>query len=78
MENSTSGNNNKKNTNKYDNIICILRICNGMRITNGEIKISRLKAILKKYVLRAVLKDVRLCMFLIYAERLFHSLGAAD
>ena len=60
MENSTSGNNNNKNTNKYDNIICILRIYNGMRITNGEIKISRLKAILKKYVLRAVLKDVRL------------------
>ena len=61
MENSTSGNNNnKKNTNKYDNIICILHIYNGMRITNGEIKISRLKAILKKYVLRAVLKDVRL------------------
>ena len=60
MENSISGNNNKKNTNKYDNIICILRIYNGMRITNGEIKISRLKAILKKYVLSAVLKDVRL------------------
>ena len=60
MENSTSGNNNKKNTNKHDNIICILRIYNGMRFTNGEIKISRLKAILKKYVLRAVLKDVRL------------------
>ena len=34
-----------------------------MRITNGEIKISQLKAILKKYVLRAVLKDVRLCFF---------------
>ena len=60
MENSTSGNNNKKNTNKYEIIICILRIYHGMRITNGEIKISRLKAILKKYVLRAVLKDVRL------------------
>ena len=61
MENSTSGNNNNnKNTNKYDNIICILRIYNGMRITNGEVKISQLKAILKKYFLRAVLKDVRL------------------
>ena len=31
-----------------------------MRIRNGEIKISQLKAIFKKYVLRAVLKDVRL------------------
>ena len=31
-----------------------------MRITNAEKKISQLKAILKKYVLRAVLKDVRL------------------
>ena len=31
-----------------------------MRITNGDKKISQLKAILKKYVLRAVLKDVRL------------------
>ena len=49
-----------------------------VRITNGEIKISQLKAILKKYVLRAVLKDVRLCMFLISAGRLFYSLGAAD
>ena len=31
-----------------------------MRITNAEIKISQLKVIFKKYVLRAVLKDVRL------------------
>ena len=49
----------------YNDIICILRIIIQwqyfhMRITNGEIKISQLKAVLKKYVLRAALKDVRL------------------
>ena len=35
-----------------------------MRITNDKIKISQLKAVLKKYVLRALLKAVRLRMFL--------------
>ena len=48
-----------------------------MRITNAEKKISQLKAILKKYALRAVLKDVRFCFFFNSAGRLFHSLGAA-
>ena len=42
-----------------------------MRITNAEKKISQLKAILKKYVLRAVLKDVRLCFFLTPLEDCF-------
>ena len=49
-----------------------------MFITNDNLRISQLKAILRKYILRALLKDVRLWMFLISAGRLFHSLGAAN
>ena len=37
-----------------------------------------MKAVLKKYVLKARLKDLRVRWFLISAGRLFHSLGAAD
>ena len=37
-----------------------------------------MKAVLKKYVLKARLKVLRDRMFLISAGRLFHSLGAAD
>ena len=36
------------------------------------------KAVLKKYVLKARLNDVRVWMFLISAGRLLHSFGAAD
>ena len=48
-----------------------------MRITHDKIRISQLKALIKKYVLRALLKDMSLNVS-DPRGRPFHSLGAAD